>query len=99
MKKISCITIIAACFTLLFCSGCLSQQTAQPAVTQVVTIPATSAAPTSLPATPSARINSDYQSACRPAHGNRFSSKGNNRPATCHMRLMSGSTKTVFIIR
>jgi hypothetical protein len=51
MKTISLIIIIAVCFTLSFCSGCLNQQTAQPAVTQGLPTPAPSAAPTSPPAT------------------------------------------------
>ena len=41
MKIISAIVIITTCFTLLFCSGCISQQTAQSPVTQTVTIPPT----------------------------------------------------------
>jgi hypothetical protein len=43
MKVISTIIIIAACITLLFCSGCVIQQIAESPVTQGVTTPATPA--------------------------------------------------------
>lgn len=52
MKIIPSIVIITAFITLIFCSGCISQQTAQSPVTQIVTIPPTpGTAATSLPAT------------------------------------------------
>ena len=52
MKIISTIVIIAAFITLIFCSGCISQQTVQSPGTQGVTIPETPVTSvTSLPAT------------------------------------------------
>jgi hypothetical protein len=52
MNVTSTIVIIAACIILIFCSGCLSQQTTQLPVTQGETIPETPpASVTSLPAT------------------------------------------------
>ena len=53
MKVISTILIIGAVITLLFCSGCLSQQTPQSTVPQGVTTPVTPGASiTTLPGTP-----------------------------------------------
>ena len=52
MKEISAILVIAACITLIFCSGCTSQPAPQAPATQGVTIPPTpSATITSLPVT------------------------------------------------